>query len=37
MAQVGAGLHDGVDLLDCVLWLGLGRHGVDLGFKLFVD
>ena len=37
MAQVGASLHDGVDLFDCVLWLGLGGHGVDLDFKLFVD
>ena len=32
MAQVGAGFHDGVDLFDCVLWLGLGGYRVDLGF-----
>ena len=32
VAQVGPGLHDRVDLFDCVLWLGLGGHGVDLGF-----
>ena len=37
MAQVGASLHDCVDLFDCVLWLGLGRHGLNLGFKLFAD
>ena len=32
MAQVGSGFHDCVDLFDCVLRLGLGGHGVDLGF-----
>ena len=32
MAQVGAGIHDRVDLFDCVLGLGLGGHSVDLGF-----
>ena len=32
MAQIGARFHDCVDLFDCVLWLGLGGHGVDLGF-----
>ena len=37
MTQVGACLHDGVDLLDCVLGLGLGGHSVDLDFLLFVD
>ena len=37
MAQVGACFHDGVDLFDCVVWLGLGSHGIDLGFKLFID
>lgn len=26
MAQVGAGLHDGVNLFECVLGLGLGRR-----------
>ena len=37
VAQVDAGLHDCVDLFDCVLWLGLGGHGVELSFELFVD
>ena len=38
MAQVGAGLHNGVDLFDCVLWLCLSGNGVDLrGFVLVVD
>lgn len=32
MAQVGASFHDGVDLFDCVLWLGLSGDGIDLGF-----
>ena len=37
MAQVGAGIHDGVDLLDGGLWLGFFSQGADLGFWLFVD
>jgi hypothetical protein len=32
MAQVGASFHDCVDLIDCVLRLGLGGNSVDLGF-----
>jgi hypothetical protein len=32
MAQVGAGIHDGVDLFDCVLWFGFGGDGIHLGF-----
>jgi hypothetical protein len=37
VAQVGAGIHDGVDLFDGGLWLGFFSQGADLGFKLFVD
>jgi len=37
MAQVGAGIHDGVDLLDGGLWLGFFGQGANLRFKLFVD
>ena len=32
VAQVGASFHDCIDLLDCVLRLRLGGHGIDLGF-----
>ena len=32
VAQVGAGIHDGVDLLYCGLWLGFFSQGADLGF-----
>ena len=32
MAQVGASVHDCIDLFDCVVWFGLGGYGVDLGF-----
>ena len=37
VAQVGAGIHDGVDLFYGRLWLGFFSQGADLGFKLFVD
>ena len=37
VAQVGAGIHDGVDLFDGGLWLGLFSQSTDLSFKLFVD
>ena len=28
MAQVGASGHDGIDLFDCGLWLGLGGYSL---------
>jgi hypothetical protein len=37
VAQVGARIHDGVDLFDGGLWLGFFSQGADLGFKLFID
>ena len=37
MAQVGPGIHDGVDLFDVGLWLGFFSQGADLGFELFID
>ena len=37
MTQVGASIHDCVDLFDGVLWFGPSGHVVDLGFELFVD
>jgi hypothetical protein len=32
VAQVGAGIHDGVDLFDGGLWLGFFSQGANLGF-----
>jgi hypothetical protein len=32
MAQVGAGIHDGVDFFDGGLWFGFLSQGADLGF-----
>jgi hypothetical protein len=34
MAQVGAGIHDGVDLVDGGLWLGFFSQRADLGLIL---
>jgi hypothetical protein len=32
MAQIGAGIHDGVDLFDSRLWIGFFSQGAGLGF-----
>jgi hypothetical protein len=32
VAQVGAGVHDGIDLFDGGLWLGFFSQSADLGF-----
>jgi hypothetical protein len=36
VAQVGASIHDGVDLFDGGLWFGFFSQGVDLGFKILI-